>query len=269
MMEKFDQATGKASDNILAQTLNGKDKSLSEMADGGGKKIDWDKLISNIQGKQSSPEITSPKSEEAKHIPPHKQQAPSKSPTNLVKDKLEEIGRTAGKNILAKEGAGKLPIPTVSPEQGKKLLGMKDPNEQEKYIKTLILKDVMDGKIKTPIPAPLIRPIVKVEETYNNFSDKADAIAQKVDAKIGRGGGEHSVIDKSPISNHLEQERKKQEEQKITLQDIDNLDKKKSDAGGGSSDDEKPPQDELASLVSKISPIGADMEKVGKTKLQP
>jgi hypothetical protein len=48
LMEKFDQATGKASINILAQTLQG-NNTLVEMAKG-QKKVDWDKLISGIRG---------------------------------------------------------------------------------------------------------------------------------------------------------------------------------------------------------------------------
>jgi hypothetical protein len=50
LVEKFDQATGKASDNILRQTLT-EDKTLSEMAKD-QKKVDWDKLISGIQGRR-------------------------------------------------------------------------------------------------------------------------------------------------------------------------------------------------------------------------
>ena len=49
LMEKFDQATGNASKNILAQTLM-EDKNLSEAAKE-QKKINWDKLVSRINGK--------------------------------------------------------------------------------------------------------------------------------------------------------------------------------------------------------------------------
>lgn len=48
LMEKFDQATGKASDNILAQTLQ-ENKNLNEIAKE-QKKVNWDRLISGIQG---------------------------------------------------------------------------------------------------------------------------------------------------------------------------------------------------------------------------
>ena len=51
LMEKFDQATSKASDNILAQTLQ-EDKTLVEMSKE-QKKVNWDKLISGIQGQQT------------------------------------------------------------------------------------------------------------------------------------------------------------------------------------------------------------------------
>ena len=50
LMEKFDQATGKASDNILAQTLRD-DKTLNEIAKE-HKKVDWDKLVAGIKGQQ-------------------------------------------------------------------------------------------------------------------------------------------------------------------------------------------------------------------------
>ena len=46
-MEKFDQATGKASANVLAQTLKS-DKNLTKISNG-IKKVDWDKLIGRIQ----------------------------------------------------------------------------------------------------------------------------------------------------------------------------------------------------------------------------
>ena len=46
-MERFDQATGKASENVLAQTLKS-DKNLTKISNG-IKKVDWDKLIGRIQ----------------------------------------------------------------------------------------------------------------------------------------------------------------------------------------------------------------------------
>ena len=46
-MERFDQATGKASANVLAQTLKS-DKNLTKISNG-IKKVDWDKLIGRIQ----------------------------------------------------------------------------------------------------------------------------------------------------------------------------------------------------------------------------
>ena len=46
-MEKFDQVTGKASENVLAQTLKS-DKNLTNISNG-IKKVDWDKLIGRIQ----------------------------------------------------------------------------------------------------------------------------------------------------------------------------------------------------------------------------
>ena len=46
LMEKFDQATEKASVNVLAQTIKS-DKNLMKLSNG-IKKVDWDKLISNI-----------------------------------------------------------------------------------------------------------------------------------------------------------------------------------------------------------------------------
>ena len=47
LMERFDQATGKASANVLAQTLKS-DKNLTKISNG-IKKVDWVKLIGRIQ----------------------------------------------------------------------------------------------------------------------------------------------------------------------------------------------------------------------------
>ena len=89
------------------------------------------------------------------------------------------------KDILAKEGAAKVPIPNVTPEQAKALQQIKDPKEQEKYLRTIYAQNILDGKIKTPIPPQLIRPMVKVEETYNNVTDKAAEFAEKFDSQKG------------------------------------------------------------------------------------
>lgn len=45
-MEKFDQATGKASTNVLAQTIKS-NNNLTKISNG-IKKVDWDKLIGRI-----------------------------------------------------------------------------------------------------------------------------------------------------------------------------------------------------------------------------
>ncbi len=59
LMEKFNQATGQASDNILAQTLQ-EDKNLSEIAKG-QKKVDWNKLVSEVKGQPKTSEETKTK----------------------------------------------------------------------------------------------------------------------------------------------------------------------------------------------------------------
>ena len=79
LMEKFDQATGKSSDNILAQTLKD-NKTLGEMAKE-PKKVNWDKLISGIQGqKRVAPvpekKVASEKPEDAKAKVPEKVETP-------------------------------------------------------------------------------------------------------------------------------------------------------------------------------------------------
>lgn len=83
-MEKFDQATGKASNNILAQTLQG-DKNLNEIAKG-QKKVNWDKLISGIQGHQRKVVQTIVKKTEVS-----KQQSPQPSEP-AEEPKVEEKG---------------------------------------------------------------------------------------------------------------------------------------------------------------------------------
>ena len=55
----------------------------------------------------------------------------------------------------------------------------KSPQEQEDFVRKMVMKKVMDGKIKTPIPAPLIKPMMKVEETFNHLADKGEKIAGK------------------------------------------------------------------------------------------
>lgn len=55
-MEKFNQATGQASDNILAQTLQ-EDKNLSEIAKE-QKKVDWNKLVSEVKGQHKASDET-------------------------------------------------------------------------------------------------------------------------------------------------------------------------------------------------------------------
>lgn len=85
LMEKFDQATGKASDNILAQTLQD-DKNLSEIAKG-QKKVNWDKLISGIQGQRQTLAKSKPKTIET---PSKEGQKPQKVETPPVEPKKEE-----------------------------------------------------------------------------------------------------------------------------------------------------------------------------------
>ena len=110
LMEKFDQATGKASENVLAQTLKS-DKNLTKISNG-IKKVDWDKLVSSIQ--------------QNKARTPENVKAPSqaKETTPIVAGKSgaadPETSKIA-KDILAKEGAAKVPIPNVTPEQIKAL----------------------------------------------------------------------------------------------------------------------------------------------------
>lgn len=94
LMEKFDQATGKASDNILAQTLQ-EDKNLNEIAKE-QKKVNWDKLISGIQGQQKQvaqvPEkrVAPEKSEDAKAKAPEKVETPPVEPKKEEAKSKEE-----------------------------------------------------------------------------------------------------------------------------------------------------------------------------------
>ena len=95
LMEKVDQATGKASDNILAQTLQ-EDNNLNEIAKE-QKKVNWDKLISE---KKVSPD----KSEDAKAKAPEKAETPPVEPKKETTkdDKKEEPKKEEPKKEEAK-----------------------------------------------------------------------------------------------------------------------------------------------------------------------
>lgn len=171
-MEKFNQATGQASDNILVQTLQ-EDKNLSEIAKE-QKKVDWNKLVAGIKGQLKAIEELKAKEKSGKET---QQQKALGQGTSTIDNAKNEIGKKVpAKKVLAKEGAPKVPVPNITPDQAKALQEIKDPTEKEKYLRTIYTKNILDGKIKTPIPAPLIRPMAKVEEVYNKATDKADAL---------------------------------------------------------------------------------------------
>lgn len=67
LMEKFDQATGKASENVLAQTLKS-DKNLTKISNG-VKKVDWDKLIGSIQQTKTPEKVEAPSQAKEKTTP--------------------------------------------------------------------------------------------------------------------------------------------------------------------------------------------------------
>ena len=166
-MEKFDQATGNASKNILAQTLM-EDKNLTQAAKE-PKKINWDKLVAGVKGQLKAVEELKAKEKSGKETQQSKASGQGTSAIDNAKNEL-------GKKVLAKEGAPNVPIPNITPEQAKALEEIKDPKEKEKYLRTIYAKNILDGKIKTPIPAPLIRPMAKVDEASNKATDKADAL---------------------------------------------------------------------------------------------
>ena len=165
LMEKFDQATGNASKNILAQTLM-EDKNLTQAAKE-QKKINWDKLVAGVKGQLKAVEELKAKSGKETQQPKASGQG-----TSAIDNAKNELG----KKVLAKEGAPNVPIPNITPEQAKALQEIQDPKEKEKYLRTIYAKNILDGKIKTPIPAPLIRPMAKVDEASNKATDKADAL---------------------------------------------------------------------------------------------
>ena len=167
LMEKFDQATGNASKNILAQTLM-EDKNLTQAAKE-PKKINWDKLVAGVKGQLKAVEELKSKEKSGKETQQPKASGQGTSAIDNAKNEL-------GKKVLAKEGAPNVPIPNITPEQAKALQEIKDPKEKEKYLRTIYAKNILDGKIKTPIPAPLIRPMAKVDEASNKATDKADAL---------------------------------------------------------------------------------------------
>lgn len=167
LMEKFNQATGNASKNILAQTLM-EDKNLTDAAKE-QRKINWDKLVAGVKGQLKAVEELKAKEKSWKEA---QQPKASGQGTSAIDTSKNELGR----KVLAMEGAPKVPIPNITPEQAKALQEIQDPKEKEKYLRTIYAKNILDGKIKTPIPAPLIRPMAKVEEAYNKDTDKSDAL---------------------------------------------------------------------------------------------
>lgn len=56
---------------------------------------------------------------------------------------------------------------------------------------------------------------------------------------------------------------KEQDQERITLKDVDNLDEKKKPK------EEQPPKDEFSPLVPKVSKAGEEAKKAGEAKLQP
>ena len=138
LMEKFNQATGKASNNILAQTLS-EDKTLSEMSKE-QKKVNWDKLISEIKSKTPKREIeqlstpgTEAEAAQEKKAKPQSQESPIEK---LGEEKgIEEEQRNKEDNHEEKGGANKEAIgegKTKPKEDESKEEGVKAKNEKEK-----------------------------------------------------------------------------------------------------------------------------------------
>jgi hypothetical protein len=113
LMEKFDQATGKASDNILAQTLQ-EDKTLTEIAKE-QKKVDWDKLISGIQGAAKKPienvKVVSETKIVEKKIEPEKQATAPAMESPKKEEKPKADAPSAEKSVPEK------PLPEKAPQE--------------------------------------------------------------------------------------------------------------------------------------------------------
>ena len=84
----------------------------------------------------------------------------------------------------------------------------------------MVMKKVMDGKIKTPIPSSLIKPMMKVEETFNNLADKGEKIAGKF---LPKGKSSPMV---SKMEGQLGKFAEKQP-RKFSLKEIENFGKGK------------------------------------------
>jgi hypothetical protein len=59
----------------------------------------------------------------------------------------------------------------------------KTPEEKEEFVRKLVAKKVLDGKIKTPIPTKLIRPMAKGEEIAEKTIGKIDKFVDKITPK--------------------------------------------------------------------------------------
>ena len=104
--------------------------------------------------------------------------------------------------------------------------------------------------------------MVKVEETYNNITDKASKFAEKFDSHKDNS---MSGIDTSNLQAKMEELGKEQEQSRITLKDVDNLDAKKLPQ---EKKPEKPQKDELSPMMPQVSNLGKEAQAAKKTQQQ-
>lgn len=140
------------------------------------------------------PKVTPPKFPKVKALPlkkPPKASAPKK-PSGFGKMVDGKIGK-----VLSKESGGKLGAGVVGLEDRKyfKDVGIKKAakfargdektrQELEKRMETVILKKVMDGKIKTPIPAPILKTMVRVEDWWQKKELQNQKLMHKINQKL-------------------------------------------------------------------------------------
>lgn len=175
LMEKFDQATGKASDNILAQTLQ-ENKNLNEIAKE-QKKVNWDKLISGIQGQQKVAQV------------PEKKVVPEKPGESTKVGSVEKV--EAPPQEPRSETPPQSEDKKEEPQKGEK------PKETEKPAE----KPPMEKPPKDEL-SPMVPGIAKIGKDMSKVGKGKQPIQPKADTKLNVQPSKNGMCT-CPICGHV------------------------------------------------------------------
>lgn len=195
LMEKFDQATSKASDNILAQTLQ-ENKTLGEMAKE-QKKVNWDKLISGIQGQQKVAPVPEKKVAPEKPGEPTKAQtaekveAPPQEPRSETppqsEDKKEEPQKGEKPKEEPKDEKPKEENPKDQKSEKEKPRESEKPSESEKEKPKETEKPAEKPPMEKPPKdelSPMVPGIAKIGKDMSKVGKDKQPIPPKADTKL-------------------------------------------------------------------------------------